>query len=263
MCLILLAHDAHPRHRLVVAANRDEFYERPTAPAAWWPDAPEVLAGRDLRGGGTWMGVTRGGRFAAVTNFRDTAPAAPDAPSRGHLVGGFLRGADAPDAYLRALAPRAGEYAGFNLLVGEGEELRYFGNRGGAERTLAPGVYGLSNALLDTPWPKVERGKAGLAAALAGGGDIDPEALFGVLWDAEPAPDGRLPDTGVGLERERMLSSPFIRSPEYGTRASTVLLVGRDGRVRLVERTTVPGRDGWTESAHEFELTSDAPRTAG
>jgi uncharacterized protein with NRDE domain len=262
MCLILLAHDAHPRCRLVVAANRDEFYERPTAPAAWWPDAPEVLAGRDLRGGGTWMGVTRGGRFAAVTNFRDTAPAAPDAPSRGHLVGGFLRGAGSPDAYLRALAPRAGEYAGFNLLVGEGEELRYLGNRGGAARALAPGVYGLSNALLDTPWPKVERGKAGLAAALAGG-DIDPEALFGVLWDAEPAPDGRLPDTGVGMERERMLSSPFIRSPEYGTRASTVLLVGRDGRVSFTERTVVPGRDGWTESAHEFELTSDAPRPAG
>jgi uncharacterized protein with NRDE domain len=263
MCLILLAHDAHPRFRLVVAANRDEFYERPAAPAAWWPDAPEVLAGRDLRGGGTWMGVTRGGRFAAVTNFRDAAPAAPDAPSRGHLVGGFLRGADSPGAYLRALAPRAGEYAGFNLLVGEGEELRYLGNRGCAARTLAPGVYGLSNALLDTPWPKVERGKAGLAAALAGGGDVDPEALFRVLWDAEPAPDGRLPDTGVGLERERMLSSPFIRSPEYGTRASTVLLVGRDGRVRFVERTTVPGRDGWTESAHEFELGSDAPRAVG
>jgi uncharacterized protein with NRDE domain len=263
MCLILLAHDAHARCRLVVAANRDEFYERPAAPAAWWPDAPEVLAGRDLRGGGTWMGVTRGGRFAAVTNFRDTAPAAPDAPSRGHLVGGFLRGADSPEAYLRALAPRAGDYAGFNLLVGEGEELRYFGNRGGAARPLATGVYGLSNALLDTPWPKVERGKAGLAAALAGGGDIDPEALFRVLWDAEPAPDGRLPDTGVGLERERMLSSPFIRSPEYGTRASTVLVVGRDGRVSFVERTVVPGRDGWTESAHEFELTPGGPRAAG
>ncbi len=253
MCLILLAHEAHPRYRLVVAANRDEFYARPTAPAAWWPDAPEVLAGRDLRGGGTWMGVTRGGRFAAVTNFRDAAPAAPDAPSRGHLVGAFLRGSDAPDAYLRALAARAGEYAGFNLLVGDGEELRYLGNRGGAERPLAPGVYGLSNALLDTPWPKVERGRAGLAAALAGGGEVDPEALFRVLWDAEPAPDARLPETGVGLERERMLSSPFIRGPEYGTRASTVLLAGRDGRVRFVERTVTPGADGWTEAAYEFE----------
>lgn len=263
MCLILLAHDAHPRHRLVVAANRDEFYERPAAPAGWWEDAPEVLAGRDLRGGGTWLGVTRAGRFAAVTNFRETVPPAPDAPSRGHLVGGFLRGRSAPDAYLRALAGRADGYAGFNLLVGEGDELRYFGNRGGAERRLAPGVYGLSNALLDTPWPKVERGRAGLAAALAGDGDVDPEALFRVLWDAEPAPDARLPDTGVGLERERMLSSPFIRGPEYGTRASTVLLVGRDGRVRFVERTVTPGADGWTESAHEFQLDGTAAAPAG
>lgn len=252
MCLILLAHDAHPRYRLVVAANRDEFYARPTAPAAWWPDAPDVLAGRDLRGGGTWLGVTRGGRFAAVTNFRETVPAAPDAPSRGHLVGGFLRGADAPGAYLDALAARAGEFAGFNLLVGEGADLRWLGNRGGPGRALEPGVHGLSNALLDTPWPKVVRGTAGLAAALAGGGEVDPEALFRVLWDAEPAPDAHLPDTGVGPERERMLSSPFIRTLDYGTRASTVLLVGRDGRVRFVERTVAPGGDGWTEAAYEF-----------
>lgn len=259
MCLILFAHDAHPRYRLVVAANRDEFYARPTAPAAWWADAPQVLAGRDLRGGGTWMGITRAGRFAAVTNFRDAAPAAPDAPSRGHLVGGFLRGADAPAAYLDALAGRADDYAGFNLLVADDAELRYFGNRGGAPRALRPGVYGLSNALLDTPWPKVERGKAGLAAALDGGGEIDPEALFRILWDAEPAPDLHLPDTGVGIDRERMLSSPFIRSLEYGTRASTVLLVGRDRRVRFVERTVRTGPGDWTESAHGFRIDAAAP----
>jgi uncharacterized protein with NRDE domain len=253
MCLILLAHEAHPRYRLVVAANRDEAYARPTVPAAWWADAPGVLAGRDLLGGGTLLGVTRGGRFAAVTNFRESAPPPPDAPSRGHLVGGFLRGAEAPDAYLRALAARAGEYAGFNLLVGDGGELRYFGNRGGEARAVDPGIHGLSNALLDTPWHKVDRGRDGLAAALLRD-QVDPEALFRVLWDAEPAPDEHLPDTGVGLERERVLSSPFIRSPEYGTRASTVLLVGRDGRVRFVERTVTPGVDGWTESAHEFRV---------
>lgn len=254
MCLILLAHDAHPRYRLVVAANRDEFHERPAAPARWWDDAPGVLAGRDLRGGGTWMGVTRTGRFAAVTNYRDTAPPAPDAPSRGRLPGGFLAGDDEPEAYLRALAPRADRFAGFNLLVGDADSLWYFGNRGGEARPLEPGVYGLSNALLDTPWPKTERGKAGLREALAGGGEVDPEALFRLLWDAEPAPDAQLPDTGVGIERERMLSSPFIRGPEYGTRASTVLLVERAGAVRLVERTVVPGREGWTEAAHRFRL---------
>ncbi len=258
MCLILLAHDAHPRYRLVVAANRDEFYERPTAPAAWWDDAPAVLAGRDLRGGGTWMGITRGGRFAAVTNYRDVAPPSPDAPSRGHLVGDFLAGDGAPGAYLRALEPRAGEYAGFNLLVGDGSGLWYYGNRGGDARPLGPGVYGLSNALLDTPWPKVERGRAALREAVSSGEDVDPEALFRILWDAEPAPDLLLPDTGVGIERERMLSSSFIRSPEYGTRASTVLLVGRDGRVRFVERSVVPGRGDWTEVAYGFEADGGA-----
>ncbi|HEX8274128.1 MAG TPA: NRDE family protein [Longimicrobiaceae bacterium] len=253
MCLILLAHEAHPRYRLVVAANRDEAYARPTAPAAWWADAPGVLAGRDLLGGGTWMGISRGGRFAAVTNFRETAAPPPDAPTRGRLVGDFLRGAEAPDAYLRALAARAGEYAGFNLLVGDGGGLRWFSNRGGAAQAVEPGIHGLSNALLDTPWPKVDRGRDGLAAALLRD-DVDPEALFRVLRDAEPAPDEHLPDTGVGLERERVLSSPFIRSPEYGTRASTVLLVGRDGQVRFVERTVTPGRDDWAEAAHEFRL---------
>jgi uncharacterized protein with NRDE domain len=253
MCLILFALDAHPEYPLVVAANRDEFYARPTAPAAWWPDAPGALAGRDLRSGGTWMGVTRGGRFAAVTNVRDPLPVSPDAPSRGHLVGEFLRRDDAPEAYLRALEPRAAEYPGFNLLVGEGGRLWYFGNRAGEPpRELEAGVYGLSNALLDTPWPKTERGKAGLRAALAGSGPPDPEALFRLLWDAEPAPDPLLPDTGVGIELERMLSSPFIRSAEYGTRASTVLLVDRSGVVTFVERGVVAGEPGWTESAHTF-----------
>ncbi|HEV2148447.1 MAG TPA: NRDE family protein [Longimicrobiaceae bacterium] len=260
MCLILLALDARPDYPLVVAANRDEFYTRPTAPAGWWDDAPGVLAGRDLRGGGTWMGVSRGGRFAAVTNYRDTLPVSPDAPSRGHLVGGFLRGGEAPEAYLRALEGRAGEYAGFNLLVGEGGRLWYFGNRGGEPpRELVPGVYGVSNALLDTPWPKVERGKAGLRAILGGGGPVDPEALFRLLWDAEPAADPLLPDTGVGIELERVLSSPFIRSPEYGTRASTVLLAGR-GAVTLVERGMAAGEEGWTERRFTFAA---SPAAAG
>lgn len=260
MCLILFALDAHPEHRLVVAANRDEFYARPTAPAGWWPDAPEVLAGRDLRAGGTWMGVTRGGRFAAVTNYREMAPPPPDAPSRGALVTGFLRAEGGAGEWMRALAPRALAYAGFNLLAGEaGGPLLWLSNRAEeGPRELGPGVYGLSNALLDTPWPKVERGKAGLRAALAGAGEALEASLFRVLADAEPAPDAALPRTGVGTERERALSSLFIATPEYGTRSSTVLLAGRDGRVRMTERRLDPASGTWTESRFDFLTREEA-----
>lgn len=237
MCLILLAHEAHPRYRLVVAANRDEFHDRPTAPAHFWEDAPGLLAGRDLRSGGTWMGITRAGRWAAVTNFREAAPPPPGAPSRGELVAGFLRGS----GNLRVLSARAGEYPGFNLLAGDPGRVAYLSNRGGGYRELAPGVYGLSNALLDTPWPKVERGREVLRELVAEGAEIDPEVLFRLLAESDPAPDALLPETGVGVERERMLSSLFISTPEYGTRASTVLLVSRDGGALFVERTVAPG----------------------
>ncbi len=253
MCLILLAHEAHPAHRLVVAANRDEAYERPTAPAAWWEDAPEVLAGRDLRGGGTWMGITRAGRFAAVTNYREAAPADPGAPSRGHLVGGFLLGSASPEAYLRSLRSRAADHAGFNLLLGEGGRMWYASNRGDWGRELEPGVYGLSNALLDTPWSKVERGKSGLHRALEAEGGPDEAELFRLLADAEPAPDDLLPDTGVGTALERVLSSPFIASPGYGTRASTVLRVGRDDAADFAERTVAPGAPP-SEARFRFRL---------
>lgn len=252
MCLILLAHDVHPTYRLVVAANRDEFYARPTAPAAFWSDAPDVLGGRDLNAGGTWMGVTRAGRFAAVTNVRDMAPPPADAPSRGHLVGDFLRGGDEPRAYLDALAARGDAFAGFNLLVGDGHSLGWISNRGGAPRMLRRGVYGLSNALLDTPWPKVVRGKEAMRDALAGPEEMLERALFTALRDEAWAPDASLPDTGVGLDRERVLSSLFIVSPEYGTRASTVLLVARDGRTTFVERRVTPGTPEMEE--RRFEL---------
>ncbi len=253
MCLILLAHRAHPRWRLVVAANRDEAYARPTAPAGWWSDAPEVLAGRDLRAGGTWMGITRAGRFAAVTNVREW-PLPPAAPlSRGHLVSGFLLGQQRAEAYLASLSPS--EYAGYNLLVSEADgELWYASNRGGEAAPVADGIHGLSNALLDTPWPKVRRGTAGLAALLSHPAGPDEDALFRLLADADPAPDPDLPDTGIGQAGERALSSLFIATPDYGTRASTVLLVGYDGEVRLVERTVVPGGAERPEARFEFSV---------
>jgi uncharacterized protein with NRDE domain len=258
MCLIAFAHEAHPAFRLVVAANRDEAYARPAAPAGWWADAPGVLAGRDLREGGTWMGVTRGGRFAAVTNFRDPGFAQiGDAPSRGALVADFLRGAADAAGYAAALSRRAAEYNGFNLLVGDGGGLFYLSNRAPGVRRLEPGVYALSNHLLDTPWPKVVRARRAMADALDTAGDAADRwesGLWGMLGDRVVAADDDLPDTGVGAEFERLLSPPFIRGDAYGTRASTVLTIAHDGEVRLVERSIVPGAEGWTEARHAFRI---------
>jgi uncharacterized protein with NRDE domain len=258
MCLILLAHDAHPRYRLVVAANRDEFYARPTAPADWWEDAPTVLAGRDLRGGGTWMGVDREGRWAAVTNYRDPGAERTDAPSRGELVGGFLRGRESPDDYIARLRPRAGQYNGFNLLVGEPGAVLWLSNRAPEPRALDPGIHGVSNHLLDTPWPKVERGKRALGALLREP-RLGAEPMLDLLLDRTVAADHQLPDTGVGLTLERALSTMFIATPEYGTRSSTALLVDRDGGVLLVERTHRPGASETDDRRFEFSVSVPRP----
>jgi len=252
MCLILFALDAHPDYPLVLAANRDESYDRPTAPAAPWEDAPRVIAGRDLRGGGTWMGATPEGRWAALTNYRDPREFGRDAPSRGHLVADFLRGDRAPEAYLESLRPRATEYNGFNLLVGDARSAWWYSNRAAAPEPVSPGVHGLSNHLLDTPWPKVERGKRALARLLEGADALAPDHLLEILLDRTYAADHELPDTGVGVELERALSSLFIVSPGYGTRSSTALLVDRHGRSLLVERTYDRGGPEWTERKWEF-----------
>jgi len=235
MCLILLAHRSHPAYPLVVAANRDEWFRRPTAPARFWPDAPEVLAGRDLEQQGTWLGVTRSGRFAALTNYRDPAANRPDAPSRGALVSGFLRSRVPPHEYLERLRREASRYNGFSLLAGDSDTLGYFSNREGEVRNLAPGLYALSNSLLDVAWPKVETGKARLASALDTGPSAD--ALLALLDDTVPASDRQLPSTGMSLEWERRLSSLRILADGYGTRCSTALLVGADGEISFAERS--------------------------
>lgn len=235
MCLILFAHRAHADFPLVVAANRDEWFGRPTAPAGFWPDAPEVFAGRDLAQQGTWLGVTRSGRFAALTNFRDPDSNRTDAPSRGALVSAFLRSDAPPRAYLERLHGDAARYNGFSLLAGDGGSLAYFSNREGDVRELVPGVYGLSNSLLDVPWPKVQSGKTGLAAALDG--CPNAAALLALLDDTGLAPEEALPNTGVSRDWERRLSSRRIVGGAYGTRSSTVLLVGADGEVSFVERS--------------------------
>jgi uncharacterized protein with NRDE domain len=256
MCLILFAHRVSAGYPLVFAANRDELFSRPTAPARFWDDAPHVLAGRDLRAGGTWMGVTRSGRWAAVTNYRGAVPDAGEPRSRGRLVADYLMGDQTPEGYVERLLPRADEYAGFNLLVGDDERVVYFGNRGGSPRALEPGIYGLSNHLLDTPWPKVERGKRAIQSLLGGGGVPEPESLLEILYDTEIAPDDQLPDTGLGRELERLASAPFIVHDQYGTRSSTGLVKTATGAVTFVERTFLPGpvRDG--EVRIEFEITA-------
>lgn len=242
MCLIALAWRADARYPLVVAANRDEFHARQTAPAAFWPQQPEILAGRDLKEGGTWMGVTTNGRFAAVTNRRSPDSVKADAPSRGSLVAGFLRSSAMPAGYLVALAPQAMSYSGFNLLALAEGELGYFGNAPEqTPRTLAPGLYALSNGTLDSDWPKMRRVRERLAELLAAN---LPETtlmaeLFVMLADREPAEAG-LPNTGLGPELERLLSAPFVCSPTYGTRSSTVVLVDDSGYGRFSERRFTP-----------------------
>jgi uncharacterized protein with NRDE domain len=235
MCLILFAHRAHPEYRLVVAANRDERFQRPTAPAGFWADASGIFAGRDLEHRGTWLGVTTTGRFAAITNFRDPDGHRPDAPSRGGLVSDFLRSSAPPASYLERLRPAATAYNGFSLLVGNGESLCYFSNREGEIRSLEPGIYGLSNQLLDVPWPKVRLGKVRLADEIRSG--VDPDTLLALLDDTRAAADEDLPRTGVGLEWERKLSALRIVADGYGTRSSTALLVGTNGEVRIAERS--------------------------
>ena len=252
MCLLAFAWKAHPRYRLILAGNRDEFHDRPSTPLAWWPDDPRILAGRDERAGGTWLGVARSGRIGVVTNFRDLEAPVGDAPSRGGLIPRFLTGATSPKEFLDDLKATSGRYSGFNLLTGGPRALYYFSNRGTTEpRPLAPGVYGLSNHLLDTPWPKVRRVRERLESALVKEA-IEAEGLFDALEDREPADPGELPATGLSAEWERIVSAPFIVHPRYGTRCSTLLTVERNGRTVIVERRFDASGTETGRTRHEF-----------
>ena len=242
MCLIVFAWKLIPGVPLIAAANRDEFYNRPAAPAQWWEEAPQVYAGRDLRGSGTWLGITQQGKFAALTNIRAPSERRSDAPSRGALVADYLRGELGAAEYVAMLAERPDDYNGFNLLVGDGTTMLWYSNRGQADerngKPLTSGVYGLSNGLLDDPWPKVVRTKASFCSLLCQSAPDD--AYFEMLSDTTRAPDCRLPSTGIDLELERVLSSVCIETPEYGTRVSTLTQLyapqGGPPAVRLQER---------------------------
>jgi uncharacterized protein with NRDE domain len=238
MCLLVLAWQVHPRYRLVVAANRDEFHERPTAAMAKWPPPDDIIAGRDLRAGGTWLAMDRARRFGIITNFRDLQGPTPGAPSRGNLIPNYLRNEAGASAHLRELQPSAGGYSGFNLLLTDNDSLWYASNR--AEhfaRPLPPGIYGLSNEFLDTPWPKLQRVRRRFDPLLMQGDEVSKDELFAILSDPTQAGiNDKLPRTGVSPEWEQLLSSPFIRNEDYGTRCSTIVLLEPSGAVSLTER---------------------------
>ncbi len=245
MCLILFAWRSHPQHKLLVAANRDEFYARPTAAAHFWEDAPHILAGRDLEQGGSWLGVTRGGRFAALTNIRHPQAVA-GSHSRGLLVRNFLDSCATPEQFLQALQPTLEQYSPFNLLLGDGEHI-YYSNSEGQSRELRPGIYGLSNGPLDAPWPKVISGKQQLLEMMTH--EPQPDCLFDLLSDRQQASEDSLPDTGLDAGLEKHLSARFIHFDGYGTRCSTVMTHSHDGEIQFLEK--------------QFDQTGQAAQTVG
>lgn len=236
MCLILLAYRQHPEASLIILANRDEFYSRPTAVAQFWPQAPDLLAGRDLLAGGTWLGINRTGRFAAVTNFRDPNQRVSTTRSRGALVSDFLLGEDDIGQFLDRVHDQRANYQDFNLLLGDQESIWCYSSRLGETKAIEPGVHALSNEHLNSPWPKVTRGCRALDGALRNS-SLDEQALLSILADRTAAADHELPNTGLDVSTERMLSPIFIASDTYGTRSSTLLSVSSSGEVSFVERS--------------------------
>lgn len=251
LCLILFANHVHPTYKLIVAANRDEFFDRPTSPVHYWEDYPHILAGRDLKQMGTWMGVTKAGRFAALTNFRDPKEVSEGKRSRGELVADFLKNNTNSQTYMKKVAEQSKLYPGYNLLVGDRNQLYIFSNIRDAPQKVESGVHGVSNHLLNTAWPKVKLGKEELAKIINDNNQFMVEQLFTLLQNAEPARDEILPKTGVPLEWERLLSPLFIKSERYGTRSSTVLLMS-DEEIVYTER--VYSGEGIKDQSYTLKL---------
>jgi uncharacterized protein with NRDE domain len=253
MCLIIFAYNAHPSYNLILAANRDEFYDRASSPADFWEDAPQVLAGRDLKKGGTWLGITRQGKFAATTNYRDPASLKTDAQSRGLLVSNFLCGSQSADKYLENISQQSGKYNGYNLILMDKNGLYAFSNRGDKQK-LGAGIYGLSNHLLNTPWPKVLRARKKIKEIMNEKSAALEEGLFALLSDRHFPPENKLPATGVDKEWEKVLSPIFIKSPGYGTRSSTIMFIGKNNRVKFVEKVFDGKPEPWITSRFSFML---------
>lgn len=235
MCLILFSWNHHPKYKLIVAANRDEFYARPTAQAHFWKENPKILAGRDLQAGGTWLGIAKSGLFTAVTNYRDLSTIKENAVSRGSLTKDYLESRFDPEEYLKGISSRKDQYNGFNLIVSDLKAICYYSNKEDRIRNLDRGIYGLSNHLLDTPWPKVENGKLFFKKIIQRE-EFTNEDLFVLLRNVDQAKEELLPSTGISVDWEKSLSSIFIKTPDYGTYCSTVLLVDYEGNCQFIER---------------------------
>lgn len=249
MCLIAFNTNEHDLYQLIFISNRDEFYKRPTQTAHYWEDETHILAGRDLKQLGTWLGMNKSGKLAALTNYRDMSLEKERTTSRGDLVRNFLTTKTPAPNYLNQLKKTKDDYNGYNLLVGNKDQLYYYGNQADEIKKLTPGTYGLSNHLLDTPWPKVERIKRKLNSYIQGNPELKTDDLFEILLDSKKAPDSDLPETGISQKLESELSSIFINTDGYGTRASTVILIDYEGKVSFIERTF---KDGLFENENNF-----------
>lgn len=259
MCLIVFSYKQHSDYDLIFAANRDENYSRSTRAAQFWDDYPDILAGKDLKAGGTWMGITKQGTFAALTNYRDPDIVKENPPSRGHLVLDYLKKEGDPVNYLEEMAKKSGQYLGFSILAGSMDKLGFYSNQQNKIQLLEEGLYGLSNYLLDSPWPKVQRAKTQINKIIQED-IISEEALFEILADEREAPEEQLPDTGIPKDIEKKVSPIFIKSENYGTRCSTILLIGKDGQVTFSERRFKPRTQQVVdENRYQFSVNKPSP----
>lgn len=257
MCIIFVALKQHPRYPLIIAANRDEFYQRPTRASHWWQTSPAMLAGQDLSAGGTWMGITASGRLAALTNIRNPNREQSEARSRGELVPAYLLNDQTSHAFTQQLEASRNAYNGYNVLFGHPDHLQVYNNHTNSISTLSPGFHGLSNAELNTPWPKLNRGLSALSDYIRRHETVEPDELFTLLRDSTPAPQAELPDTGVPREWEQRLSSIFIRSADYGTRSSTLLLVDNALSVSWMEREFNPHNDEFEARQFNWKIVQE------
>lgn len=253
MCLLLISYKVYPNYKIIIAANRDEFYDRPAEAANYWKENPSILAGKDLKAGGTWLGITKEGRFAAITNYRNMKINNENAPSRGKLIIDFLSNKTSIEDYSNKLKESSRRYNGYNLVFGDKENLFYFSNATEKLIKLTPGIYGLSNHLLDTPWPKVEKSKNSFKEKI-NNKDVGINDLFDILSDKTAPPDEFLPNTELNIEIERAVSPIFVETPFYGTRSSTVILWDNNDKIIFVEKFLNPSNKKWTTNSFRFKI---------